>query len=119
MPALQISYARERVFSLTLPFFVLSTVNDSTRCFYSVLTKIKYRCISRCLKSWVSCLTCFCRKSIFCAISLFTLPNCPDTLKFRIFADDASVFASTSNLKALEQLMSSELKNNKSLVRHK
>ena len=28
------------------------------------------------------------------------LPNCSDTLKFRIFADDTNVFAGTRDLKA-------------------
>ena len=37
------------------------------------------------------------------------LPNCSDTLKFRIFAD-TNVFASSRDFKALEQLINSELK---------
>ena len=37
------------------------------------------------------------------------LPKCSDKLSFKIFADDTNVFASGSNLKALEALMNSEL----------
>ena len=35
------------------------------------------------------------------------IPYCCDTLKFRIFADDTNVFASTRDLEAVEQLMNS------------
>ena len=38
------------------------------------------------------------------------LPNCSNTLTFRIFADDTNVFASASDLKVLEKMVNSELK---------
>ena len=39
------------------------------------------------------------------------LPNCSSLLTFRIFADDTNVFASARDLKTLEQLINTELKN--------
>jgi len=38
------------------------------------------------------------------------LPNCSNALTFRIFADDTNVFASTCDLKVLEEIVNSELK---------
>ena len=37
------------------------------------------------------------------------LPNCSETLTFRIFADDTNLFASARDLKSLEILINSEL----------
>ena len=39
------------------------------------------------------------------------LPNCSNLLTFRTFADDTNVFASARDLKTLEQLINTELKN--------
>ena len=37
------------------------------------------------------------------------IPNCSESLIFRIFADDANLFASARDLKTLEMLITSEL----------
>ena len=39
------------------------------------------------------------------------LPNCSSLLTFRVFADHTNVFASVRDLKTLEQLINTELKN--------
>ena len=39
------------------------------------------------------------------------LPKCSSLLTFRVFADDTNVFASARDLKTLEQLINTELKN--------
>ena len=44
-------------------------------------------------------------------IYIIDLPNCSSLLTFRIFADDSNVFASARDLKTLEQLIKTELKN--------
>ena len=44
-------------------------------------------------------------------IYIIDLPNCSSLLTFRIFADDSNVFASARDLKTLEQLINTELKN--------
>ena len=41
------------------------------------------------------------------------LPNCSETLTFRIFADDTNLFASARDLKSLEILINSELEKGK------
>jgi hypothetical protein len=37
------------------------------------------------------------------------LPNCSNKLKFRLFADDTNIFASSSNIQELETLMNTEI----------
>ena len=44
------------------------------------------------------------------------LPNCSDALTFRIFADDANVFASAQDVRVLEKTVNSELQKSENMV---
>ena len=49
-------------------------------------------------------------------IYINNLPNCSNALTFRVYADDTNVFASANDLKVLEKIVNSELKNSENMV---